>query len=469
MSPARWAALQAVMAVREGVDLATALARAREPVEDRRDRALAGEIALGVFRWRAALDHIIGSLAKRDPDEIDPTVLDILRVATYQMLHLERVPPAAVVNDAVNMTRRAGLASAAGFVNAVLRALGRRPEPPPLPPRPEPADIEGTGGRERALDYLSVTLSHPRWLAARWLDRYGFEDTEAWARFNNAPAPLTLRANRLRVDRDMLSDRLASHGVETAPTRQAPDGLRVLSGNPLTTALAQDGSFVVQDEASQLVAVMAGGASGERILDACAAPGGKTIALAGAVGPAGLVVAADFRLKRIALLGETLRAAGADRVRTVRLDLRQPLPFRAEFDAVLVDAPCSGLGTIRRDPDIRWRRREADLPGLARDELTMLTEASRAVAPGGRLIYATCSSEPEENEGVVSEFLRAHPAFARADPRQAISRVPRVDAVAPVLDADGALRTLPPRHGLEAFYAAILVHYGVGPAKIEKE
>jgi 16S rRNA (cytosine967-C5)-methyltransferase len=469
MSPARWAALQAVMAVREGVDLSTALARAREPLEDRRDRALAGEIALGVFRWRAALDHVIGYLARRDPDEIDPTVLDILRVAIYQMLHLERVPAAAVVNDAVNMTRGARLTSAAGFVNGVLRALGRRREPPPLPPRPERADLEKAEGRERALAYLSVTLSHPRWLAARWLDRYGFEAAEAWARFNNAPAPLTLRANRLRIDRETLSARLASHGIQTAPTRLAPDGLRVISGNALTTPLAGDGSFVVQDEASQLVSVMAGGASGERILDTCASPGGKTIALAGAVGPRGLVVAADFRSKRIALLGETLRATGADRVRTVRLDLRQPLPFRAEFDAVLVDAPCSGLGTIRRDPDIRWRRHEADLSSLARDELTMLTEASRVVAPGGRLIYATCSSEPEENEGVVADFLRANPDFARADPRPAASLVSRVDAVAPALDADGALRTLPQVHGLEAFYAAILVHYGVGPAKTKRD
>ncbi|MGH9330077.1 MAG: transcription antitermination factor NusB, partial [Vicinamibacterales bacterium] len=324
MSPARWAAYQAVAAVREGTDLATALARARGPLEDRRDRALAGEIALGVFRWRAALDHAIGHLAKRDPDAIDPPVLDILRVAAYQMLHLERVPAAAAVNDAVDMARRAGKASAAGFVNGVLRELGRRGDTLPFPPRPERPRVERPDGREHALEYLSVTLSHPRWLAARWLDRYGFDAAEAWARFNNAPAQLTLRANRLRGDRDTLAARLTTHGVQTIPTRFAPEGLAVLSGNPLATPIAGDGTFVVQDEASQLVALMAGGGSGERILDACASPGGKTIALAAAVGAAGLglVVATDFRPRRIDLLADTVRAAAAERVRLVRLDLR---------------------------------------------------------------------------------------------------------------------------------------------------
>jgi 16S rRNA (cytosine967-C5)-methyltransferase len=450
MSPARWAAYQIAAAVREGTDLATALARARDPLEDRRDRALAGEIALGLFRWRAALDHVIGHLARRHPEAIDPPILDILRVAAYQMLHLERVPAAAAVNDAVDMARRAGRTSAAGFVNGVLRALTRQRNRLPFPPRPERTGLERPDGRAAALDYLSVTLSHPRWLAARWLDRHGFDAAEAWARFNNAPAGLTLRANRLRVDREQLAMRLAVHGVETAPTRYAPDGLTVLTGNPLATPLAGDGSFVVQDEASQLVAVMAGAVPGERVLDACAAPGGKTTALAAAVGPSGLVVAADFRARRLDLLAETVRTLGADRVRLLRSDLRRPVPFGAAFDAVLVDVPCSGLGTIRRDPDIKWRRAETDLAVLARDELTMLKEAARAVRSGGRLIYATCSSEPEENEQVVSAFLASEPAFARASTDGS--------QLAMLRDRTGALRTLPHAHNLEAFYAAILVH-----------
>jgi 16S rRNA (cytosine967-C5)-methyltransferase len=450
MSPGRWAAYQAVAAVRDGTDLATALARARESLADRRDRALAGEIALGVFRWRAALDHALGHLAKRRPDAIDPPVLDILRVAAYQILHLERVPPAAAVNDAVNIARRAGHTSAAGFVNGVLRALTRQRDELPFPPRPDPARLDRPDEREAALDYLSITLSQPRWLAARWLERYGFDAAESWARFNNAPAPLTLRANRLRIDRETLAARLAAYDVATEPARFAPDGLVVLSGNPLATPLSGDGSFVVQDEASQLVALMVEAAGGERILDACAAPGGKTTALAVSVGPTGLVVASDFRPKRLGLLADSVRTAGADRVRIVRSDLRRPLPFGESFDAVLVDVPCSGLGTIRRDPDIRWRRTETDLTTLARDELTMVREAARAVRRGGRLIYATCSSEPEENERIVSAFLESAPQFVRGHPRGSL--------LAPLVDANGALRTLPHVHNLEAFYAAILVH-----------
>lgn len=457
MSPARWAAYVALAATREGTDAASALARARQPLTDSRDRALAGEILLGVLRWRAALDHVIVHHARRPPAKIDPPILDLLRIAAYQMLHLERVPAAAAVSDAVEMARRAGLSSAAGFVNAVLRALGRARDRPPLPARPDASALGRPDGRERALDYLSITLSHPRWLAARWLDRVGFEAAEAWARFNNEHAPLTLRANRIRGDRDALARRLEQHGVATAPTRFAPDGLMVRSGNPLTTAIARDGSFLVQDEASQLVAAMAGGRPGERVLDACASPGGKTVALANAVGGTGLVVAADIRPKRIDLLRETIRASGADRVHVVRLDVGRPLPVRACFDLVLVDVPCSGLGTIRRDPDIRWRRAESDLAPLARAELAMLGEASAAVKPAGRLIYATCSSEPEENDEVVEAFL-GRSDFQRRDPRREPGLVPSLDALAPLLDEQGALRTLPHAHGLEGFYAAILVH-----------
>jgi 16S rRNA (cytosine967-C5)-methyltransferase len=460
MSPARWAAYVALAATREGADAASALARARRPLTDSRDRALAGEILLGVLRWRAALDHVLSHHARRPPEKIDPQVLDVLRIAAYQMLHLERVPAAAAVSDAVEMARRAGRSSAAGFVNAVLRALGRDGSRAPLPARPDAASLARPDGRDRALDYLSITLSHPRWLVARWLDRVGFEAAEAWARFNNEPAPLTLRANRLRGDRDTLARRLERHGVVVTPSRYAPDGLVVRRGNPLTTQtpIAGDGSFLVQDEASQLVAVMAGARPGEHILDTCASPGGKTVALANAVGETGLVAAADVRPKRIELLRETVRASGVGRVYILRLDLRQPLPVQACFDAVLVDVPCSGLGTIRRDPDIRWRRSESDLSSLARAELAMLGEASAAVKPGGRLIYATCSSEPEENAEVVAAFLARHRAFTQRDPRRDPALVPLLEAVAPVLDEQGALRTLPHAHGLEAFYAAILVH-----------
>ncbi|MGE5243117.1 MAG: 16S rRNA (cytosine(967)-C(5))-methyltransferase RsmB [Betaproteobacteria bacterium] len=445
IAPARVAAYRILTSVSAGrADLPSAIAHVRGSLDDERDRALATEIATGVERWRLALDHVIEALSKRPLRRLDPEIVDILRLSAYQLLHLTRVPASAVVDDAVDLARRAGKRSAAGFVNAVLRNISRRRRALPLPPRrDDPAD------REAMLDYLSITLSHPRWLAARWLDRYGFDATERWLQFDNAPAPLTLRANRLRATRDALEERLRALGVETARGRFAPDALVLESGAPLAAAELDTGWFVVQDEASQLVPLLAGPAPGRRVLDACASPGGKTTALAAAMGNAGLLVACDVRGRRIELLERTIAACGA-RARIVQADLMHALPFREPFDCVLVDAPCSGLGTLRRDPDIRWRRREGDLTTLAAAQLVMLQHAAAAVAPGGRLIYATCSSEPEENEAVADAFLATTHRFAPVDAREA------APALAPSLvNARGHLVTTPPEHGLEAFFGAV--------------
>jgi 16S rRNA (cytosine967-C5)-methyltransferase len=470
IAPARIAAYDILTAVSSGrADLPTAIAFARVSLQDDRDRALAADIAAGVQRWRAALDHLIVAFSKRAIDRLDPEVVEILRLSAYQLLHHTRVPASAVVDDAVNLARRAGKQSAAGFVNAVLRTLSRRRKDLPLPARPQappspavtsvPARRDGGeretraigdgGERAAALAYLSVTLSHPEWLAARWLDRFGFDATEAWMQFDNTPAPLTLRANRLRATPEEVVERLAADGVRLRPGRFAPDSLIVEEGYPLRGR--QEGLFVVQDEASQLVALLAEPRPGWRVLDACASPGGKTTALAAALKGTGQIVASDVRDRRMALLRKTVSAAGADEVRLVQADLLKPLPFTRQFDLVLVDAPCSGLGTLRRDPDIRWRRRESDLPALAAAELVMLQHAADAVVPGGRLVYATCSSEPEENEGIVDPFLATTPDFVSLDAREAAPRVPH-----DVIDAHGHLRTEPHVHGLEAFFGAVL-------------
>jgi 16S rRNA (cytosine967-C5)-methyltransferase len=444
IAPARIAAYDILTAVSSGrADLPTAIAFARVSLQDDRDRALAADIAAGVQRWRAALDHLIVAFSKRAIDRLDPEVVEILRLSAYQLLHHTRVPASAVVDDAVNLARRAGKKSAAGFVNAVLRTLSRRRKDLPLP-------IRSAGGeRAAALAYLSITLSHPEWVAARWLDRLGFDAAEAWMQFNNAPAPLTLRANRLRATPEEVVERLATDAVRLRPGRFGPDALTVEEGYPLRGR--QEGLFVVQDEASQLVGLLAEPRPGWRVLDACASPGGKTTALAAALNGTGLIVACDVRDRRMALLRKTVAAAGADEVRLVQADLLKPLPFTRPFDLVLVDAPCSGLGTLRRDPDIRWRRREEDLPALAAAELVMLQRAADAVAPGGRLVYATCSSEPEENEAIVDAFLATTPDFAPLDAREAAPRLPH-----DVVDTRGHLRTDPHVHGLEAFFGAVL-------------
>jgi len=443
IGPARVAAYDILLSVSAGrADLPAAIAHARSTLKDDRDRALASEIATGVQRWRAALDHVIAHVSKRSLDRLDPEIVEILRLSAYQLLYLSRVPAAAVVDDAVNLAGRAGKRSASGLVNAVLRSISRARTALPLPPRPaDPTD------RPAAIDYLAVTLSHPRWLVERWLDRFGFDATEQWLRFNNAPAPLTLRANRLRVTREALAEQLAHHDVVVKATTFAPDGLFVVQGQLPRRA---DGLLVLQDEASQLVALLAGRHPGPRLLDTCASPGGKTLAMAAAMEKGGLLVACDVRGRRMDLLRRTIEASGAANVRLVQADLLQPLPFSQPFDCVLVDAPCSGLGILRRDPDIRWRRREDDLPSFAAAQLVMLQHAAAEVAPGGRLIYSTCSSEPEENESVAHAFLATSPGFAAVDLRQdADSALP-----AEVIDANGHLRTSPHLHGLEAFFGA---------------
>jgi 16S rRNA (cytosine967-C5)-methyltransferase len=227
-----------------------------------------------------------------------------------------------------------------------------------------------------------------------------------------------------------------------------------LAGKPLRTPLFGQGLFLVQDEASQLVAELTSARPGERVLDACAAPGGKTTSIAAAMGQTGTLVASDLRPARLRLLRRTLDQMGATTVEVVRLDLSRLPPFQPVFDCVLVDAPCSGLGTIRRDPEIRWRRRAADLARFAGDQLTMVSHASRVVRPGGRLVYATCSSEPEENENVVDAFLADHTDFDPVGPDTL--RSPPSQGLRDTLDNQGRLSTAPDTHGLEAFFAVVL-------------
>jgi 16S rRNA (cytosine967-C5)-methyltransferase len=466
VAPARSAAYQALRAVLSGKsDLPEALARARVRLEDERDRSLTAEIAAGTIRWLASLDAVIEAFAKRPLARLDAEVLDILRLSAYQLLYLDRIPPSAVVHDAVELVRVQKKQSASGLVNALLRRVDRERHRLPLPPRPDPVAASEAAVASRspedesaanaaALDYLSITLSHPRWLAARWLGRVGFEACEAWTRFDNRPAALTLRANTLKTSVSELREALARHGVECESARFAPNGLVVRHGNPLHTPLADAGMFLLQDEASQLVTLAVDARPGERVFDACAAPGGKTVAMAGDMRGEGLLVASDLRPRRLRLLRESVRAAEASQVRIARVDAAGPLPFGPVFDAVLLDAPCSGLGTIRRDPEIRWRRTPEDLERMAATQDRMLDRVAATVKPGGRLVYATCSSEPEENEERISAFLARNPGFR---PVNAARQSERTAALGPVVNEAGFLRTWPFQHQLEAFFAAVLV------------
>lgn len=431
IATARVAAFDALREIEaKHLDLGEAVARVRAPLADERDRALLLELVSGTLRMRAAIDFQLASRVQRPLAKLDDAVLIVLRMSGFQLLYLSRIPAAAVINDAVELTRRAGKSSATGLVNAVLRALGRDRDTLVWPEKPLP-----DAPLEPVVEYLSTVLSHPAWLVARWVSRHGREATEQWLEFNNRAAALCLAPNRTLVSREALAEELRADGVVTAPTPRAPHGLHVVGGHPMATRAFREGRFLVQDEASQLIAALVDPPRGSHVLDLCASPGGKTMSLVADVGGNGMVVACDVRPHRLRVLASTLTRCRASRARVIQVPVDGALPFCAgSFDVVLIDAPCSGLGTVRRDPDIRWRRRPDDLPRFAAAQLNLLDRSAGLVRPGGTLVYSTCSSEPEENDEVVAAFLRTHHGFVE----------------------DRIHQTLPFRDGLEAFYGAVL-------------
>jgi len=424
IATARRAAIDALTVIDSGeLDMGSAIARERAGLTDERDRALLLEIVTGTLRMQAALDYQLSLRVKRPLIKLDAAVLRVLRMSAFQLIYLTRLPASAVIHDAVELTRRSGKSSAAGLTNAVLRALARDRESLSWPPR------------ENILEYFAVVHSHPGWLVKRWLDRYGEASTEAWLEFNNEPAAMCLAVNRHFTTRAALAQELAEAGVETEPTERAAHGLRVIKGRAMSTAAFTEGRFVIQDEASQLIGELVSPPEGAIALDLCASPGGKTIAISAAIGAGGVVIASDVRPQRVRLLARTLARCRVPNAKIVHVPAEGPLPFATEtFDFVLIDAPCSGLGTVRRDPDIRWRRSADDLPALAAAQRELLSRAAGLVKAGGRLLYSTCSSEPEENEDVVAAFLGGRPDFSQ----------------------ERSHRTLPFRDHLEAFFGAIL-------------
>ncbi len=443
----RLASVTALLAVERGqTTLATEMERARANLTDERDRALLVELTTGTLRWRGELDALLSPCSVRPLDDLTAGVRTILRLAAYQLEHLDRIPPHAVLHEAVELTRTIGEPRAAGFVNAVLRTFRRTRDRLSLPPRPEP----GAGGRD-ALAYLSTTLSHPEWLADRWMDRHGFEAAERWCRFNNTTPEVTVRSLRARAPDELLG-LLRRAEAPAEPARFVADAVTLPPGALGRLPAAISDELLVQDEASQIVAHAVAPGPGDRVLDLCASPGAKTVVLSADRQERGLLVASDYRASRVRLLRRTLRRADL-RASVVALDATQRLPFGPVFDRVLVDVPCSGLGIVRRDPDLKWSRLPGDLVVFAGVQRRILARAADAVATRGRLIYATCSSEPEENELVVQGFLDEDPRFERV----AVSPGPMVTNGASLIDDDGYLRTLPFRDGLDAFFAGMLV------------
>ncbi len=365
---------------------------------DDRDRRLLRELVLGTLRWLRRLDQIIVSAASRPLDKIDPPLHSPLRLAVYQLLYLDRIPPHAAVNEAVEEARRRTHRGGAAFVNAVLRRVAEQPH------------LEAWPIAEKdAVRHLAIESSHPDFLVARWLEQFGEARTRELVAANNRPKPLHLLAFEDRGGRRRLAEALATEGVETESSSLSPLGLVVRRGNPVDTEAFARGDFYLQDEASQVSALLPAPAAGEVILDAAAAPGGKSFALL-AGEPAVEVRATKLSLERLGTLRANIARLGR-RLPLAAADALSP-PFERSFDRVVVDLPCTGTGTLRKHPELKWRVSPEELGRLSGQAHKLLGGAAPLVRPGGLLVAITCSLEPEENEEVAAAFLAANPAFA---------------------------------------------------------
>ncbi len=411
---------------------------------DRRDRALLNQLVYGVLRWRLRLDAVIGAFADRPLKKLSPVVLEALRLGLLQILFLDRIPPSAAVNTSVDLVRAGGAAKAAGFVNAMLRSVLREPKRFALP------DAE-----KFPVDRLAQEFSFPRWLVKRWIGRFGPEKTAGLCRAMNEIPPVTVRCNFMRNNPEELAGALAPQLDDIRPHDHLPGGFDLYGLHcPIHEMQAfADGRFAVQDGAAQLVSLLLNPRPGDTVLDACAGVGGKSLHLAELMENRGRVVAMDNIASKLSRLEVEARRLGLDIIDTRQADLDQQasLSTMPLFDRVLLDAPCTGLGVLRRNPDAKWSTKNEDIARCAERQARFIDFLGKRVKPGGTLVFSVCSMEPEENEAVIKGFLKKHPNFGINDHQTMEEK-----SVLPFLDQDGFLRTDPLSHQMDGFFAARL-------------
>jgi 16S rRNA (cytosine967-C5)-methyltransferase len=432
-SPARSTAFQILLRVQQKDAYASELLHSDLLRElSTADRGLSTEIVLGVLRWQSVLDQAIATVSDKQPRSMDPEVLIALRIAAYQIRFLDRIPARAAVNESVELVKSAHKRSAVGFANAILRKLTSSPPP--------------TTGRTPA-EELAQRLAHPQWLVLRWMETFGAAATQKICEYDQKVPETSLRLH------GATEAGIRAEGIETAPGAIVAGAARVIAGEVTNIKSFREGRIFIQDEASQLVSLLVG--RGAQILDCCAAPGSKTAALAYR-NPQAHIIAAELHPHRARLLQQRVSATN---VEVLTADV-VTLQLGARFDRVLADVPCSGTGTLARNPEIKWKLRKSDLADLHERQVAILTAALRHVAPGGRAIYSTCSLETEENSAVVEQVLSSHPQFRLLSCRDELLGLRKAgEFVWADLDSmvRGAfLRTLPGVHPCDGFFASIL-------------
>ena len=449
VSPARSAAFDVLLRVdRESSYASDLLRSSAHDSLSTPDHALATELVMGVLRWRSRLDAEIATAASQPLSKLDLEILIALRLALYQFLWLDRIPQRAALHESVELVKRARKRSAAPFVNAVLRKLSATQRNVAAPARDNTASPET----------LARTLAHPLWLVEHWTRQYGLSAARQICQYDQS-----IPTTAIRLRSPLAEQQLIQEGIILNPGALLASARRVLNGDVTKTQAFRAGHAVIQDEASQLVAALVGHSvvgEGSRILDCCAAPGGKTLAIADH-NPAASITAVELHSHRARLLQNRLHSHPAEsgRIQIVTADARR-LPLSRLFAQVLADVPCSGTGTLARNPEIKWRLTLDDLAELAQRQFAILRSALAQVAPGGRLVYSTCSLEKEENENVVERALAEDKSFRLLDCRTELVRLKdTADLTWPdpaTLTRGPYLRTIPGIHPCDGFFAGVL-------------
>jgi len=419
--------------------LDTALSRAR--LMNIRDRSLITQVVYGTLRMRGHMDWIIGHLYKGDYLSMDVSIKNILRTGLYQLLFTDRIPDFAVVDEAVELTKKMHPAGS-GLVNAILRNAIRKKGVIAYPDmKKDPAH------------YISVLHSHPLWMVKKWIETFGVEETTLLCKANNEIPPAVLRVNTIKTSREKLIDECSRQGMDVKATVFSPDGT-ILSHTAMPireTAFYGAGHIQVQDEASQLISRLVDPKPGENVLDVCAGTGGKTTHLAALMNNRGRLTAFDISEKKIAELKKNAERLGVTNIDTKTGDARkmQEEAIYGSFDRILVDAPCTGLGTLRRNPEIKWRTKEEDPKKFSALQKTILADAARYLKKGGFLIYSTCTIASDENEEVIGDFIVHHKDFVCVHPPDTINSF--------LIDDLGYFKSFPHKHGTDGFFGAVLV------------
>jgi 16S rRNA (cytosine967-C5)-methyltransferase len=410
------------------------------------DRRLTTELVMGVLRWGGELDYRIEQLSSRPLRYFDPEVATVLRLGIYQILFLGKIPKSAAVNECVELVKRARKRSAARLVNAVLRKCSVRV--------PEPGESQANCYDREKLE--AALRSLPQWLRGRWVVNFGLEIAEVLASVSVSTPRTTLRVTAPARCREELLNELSQEGIDAMPAQYASKALVVRSGTVQSSKAWREGRVVVQEEASQLITELVAPQPGQRILDLCAAPGMKTAQLAAAL-TSGTLVACDSSRRRLHTMTQLLPQQHLPNDVTVHVvcqDAARPLALGMRFDRILLDAPCSGTGTLARNPELKWRLKPSDVHRLAETQGKMLRNALAVLAKGGRLIYATCSLEPEENEELVERILGDNPDVRLLTGAELAAEFP---SWSELFDSRGCFRTRPDLHSMDGFFATVIV------------